>query len=190
MLASLVCATTVRPPTLDELVAHADCVVRGTVTATRSEWRQHEGERFIVTIVTVQVQEAIVGEGVGPSLELEFLGGEIDGQGLVVEGQPRFRPGDEDFLFIAGNGTRICPLVAMMYGRYLIAQDEAGQRLVARSNGVPLASVAEMAEPLDAPMSAARVQQLARSAALSPAEFAAAIRDSARRQGRRDIPSP
>jgi hypothetical protein len=86
--------------------------------------------------------------------------------------------GDEDILFIRGNGRNFHPLFAMMHGRYPVKRDKAtGREFIARSNGVPMEDVAEVATPMtDA--GAAQLQQRARKAAdaLSPSEFAELIR--------------
>lgn len=189
LVASALDATTVLPPTFDQLVASAESVVRGTVLDVRCEWRGSEDERRIVTIVTVDVLETVVGQK-SPQLELQFLGGEINGERLVVEGQPAFALGDEDFLFVAGNGQRICPLVGMMYGRYLVASDASGKELIARNNGVPLASVQEVVEPMGESSSRIMLHRPDSESALTPAAFADAVRESARRQGRSDIVQP
>jgi hypothetical protein len=120
VLAPIVHATIVRPPEFDQLVLLSDCVVRGTVTDVRSEWRGDGENRAIHTIVSVRVAECLVGDATD-TIELVLLGGEIDGESLIVTGQPRFQIGDEDILFIKGNGVRMCPVLAMVYGRYLVA---------------------------------------------------------------------
>ena len=188
VLAPALHATTVLPSSLEELVAQAELVVRATVTNTRCEWRGAGEDRRIVTVVTIRVRETLVGDA-PPELALEFLGGEVDGQWMRVEGQPRFKVGDEDFLFVAGNGRNLCPLVGMMFGRYLVAQDDAGRQLVARENGVPLTDVEEIATPLDGGPVAHVLARSQRGQAMTPADFSAVVRDVARRLGRTDVGS-
>ena len=62
------------------------------------------------------------GRGAAASLTLAFLGGDLEGQSMRVEGMPRFTEGQREILFISGNGTRFCPPVAMMHGRYHVLQ--------------------------------------------------------------------
>lgn len=182
-------ATTVIPPTLDELVERSATVIRTRVTATRCEWRGEGDERRMVTVVSVEVDETIVGPAVS-TMELEFLGGEIGGERWVVAGQPRFAPGHEDILFVSRERGAITPLVRMMYGRYLVARADDGRAIVARANGAPLTSLAETATPLGHVPEADAIRAEALPQPLGIVEFSAAIRESARRLGRTDIAAP
>ena len=183
-------ATSVIPPTLDELVERSETVVRAKVVSTRCEWRGDGEDRHIVTVVSLDVSETIVGAA-RPAIELEFLGGEIDGQRLIVTGQTRFQPGGEDILFLSRDRTSLTPLVRMMYGRYLVGRVEGGRRFVARDNGVPLASTEEIATTMTARPPGTVLAQLAAGRMLSPTGCAASVRASARRLGRTDVgPGP
>jgi hypothetical protein len=107
-----------------------------------------------------------------------MLGGEHDGLSMRVAGVPRFRVGEEDILFIQGNGTHYHPLYAAMYGRYPVRRDKAtGREYVARNNGVPLGDVSEVALPL-AEGAGATLQRRLRPVGdgLSPAAFIEHIR--------------
>ncbi|HWA85182.1 MAG TPA: hypothetical protein VG710_03075 [Opitutus sp.] len=182
-------ASSVRPPQFTELVRRADSVVRGEVTAVRSEWRGSGATHRIVTLVTVRVDESIVGARQS-AMELEFLGGRVGDETLTVTDQPQFSVGDRDILFVAGNHRQFCPLVAMMYGRYPIVRDpaDAGRELVARENGAALRSVDDIAQPLTA-AAAANQTRSAQSLATGPmtvAAFEASIRQAAAALGRKD----
>lgn len=168
-------ATTVRPPSFDQLVAESSSVVRATVVSKRCEWRTSGDSRFIVTVVSFDLNESITGEA-PQRFELEFLGGEIGGEAVVVAGQPVFKPGDEDVLFVDRRKSSVCPLVAMMFGRYLVVQDADGQPFIARQNGVPLAAVEEVSTPLlDGPM-AQRLMHMKLGTGMTPDAFAEAVR--------------
>jgi hypothetical protein len=181
-------ATSVIPPTLDELVERSHAVVRARATATRCEWRGEGEDRHIVTIVALTVEETIVGTPQA-ALELEFLGGEIDDQRLIVTGQTRFLPGGEDILFVSRERSALTPLVRMMYGRYLVGRSDEGRRFVARDNGVPLASTDEIATTMASRPPGTMLAQIAAGRTLSPDEFADAVRESATRLGRTDVTS-
>jgi len=87
---------------------------------------------------------------------LEMLGGRIGQDELVVEGAPNFVVGEEEILFIHGNGHQFIPLVAIMYGQYLVQQDSAsGLAVVHRSNGVALYDVKDVKQPMTAAKAAA-----------------------------------
>lgn len=141
-------ATTVVPPEFDELVRQSDYVVRAKVTAVNSDWKERNGHRVIMTFVTLEILEEIAGDAPDKPV-LEMLGGQIGTHKMILEGAPRFEVGDEDILFVRGNGRQVSPLTAMMHGRYRIVHDVAAQRsYVARENGEPLTDVAEVKHPL------------------------------------------
>lgn len=174
-------ATSVTPPSFDELANGADYVVRARVTAVEAVATPRAGKRpRIHTRVTLEVIETIAGTPPSP-LVLTMLGGKVGDDEMRVEGVPEFSVGDEDVLFVAGNGRNFFPLYAVMHGRYRIKRDAAGREFVARSNDVPMSDVAEVAQPLTAG-GAAELQKKfkARAAALTPADFAAQIRNARR----------
>jgi hypothetical protein len=182
-------ATTVIPPSFDELVERADAVIRSHVTATRCEWRGEGETRRIVTVVSFTVDETIVGNA-AQTIELEFLGGELDGERMVVAGQTRFAPGHEDILFVSRERGTVTPLVRMMYGRYLVARRDDGARLMARADGTPLLALDQVSAPLGRPPTGEALAMALAADTYTPAEFADAIRESARRQGRTDVSKP
>jgi hypothetical protein len=133
-------ATSVVAPSFSELVSEAQTIVRARVLHVRSAWTESPGGRVVRTYVTLAVQKRLKG-AVPDELTLEFLGGEIDGAGMRVVGMPQFAEGDTDILFIAGNGMRFCPLVAMMHGRYRVrTENGSGRDFVTRDDGVPMES--------------------------------------------------
>jgi hypothetical protein len=170
-------ATTVEPPAFDELVNRSDAVVRARVVHVETELRRRGEHDLVYTLVTLEVGEVIAGEA-PRRLVLSMLGGEHEGLMMRVAGVPRFRVGEEDILFIQGNGTHYHPLYAAMYGRYPVRRDKgSGREYVTRNNGVPLGDVSEVALPL-AEGPGAVLQRRLRSPqdALTPAEFIQHIR--------------
>lgn len=141
-------ATSVIPPDFNTLVNSADYVVRGVVKSVNSEWREKDGHKYIATKVEVEVRETI--RGTPPAqVVLDMVGGRVGEDELVVTGAPQFQVGDEDILFVQGNGRQVYPLVAIMHGRYPIFHDtKTGQDLVVRSNGMPLYSEQDVALPM------------------------------------------
>jgi hypothetical protein len=178
--------TTVVPLEFGRLVDLSEQVVRGTVIDVRCAWRTFEDSRFIVTLVTIRVDETVVGKPAA-ALELQFLGGTLDGETLKVAGQPQFQIGDEDILFVAGNGRSICPLVAMAYGRILVVPGPGGEATVARDNGAPILALADMGTPMTEARVARSQRATAPPASISAEDFCAAIREHAVRQGRTDL---
>lgn len=171
-LVPMVNATTVIPPAFEELVNESDYIVHATVKAVASEWREDHGRRFIVTKVDLEILEVI--NGVPPSiLTLEMLGGQVGNEVMVVEGFPAFQAGQEDILFVRGNGKQICPLFAVMHGRYPIHRGKDGHAHVLRGNRTPLRGTNEVSLPMESGREAGLPQwtSLDEAAALSPENF-------------------
>lgn len=161
-------ATTVIPPTFDELVARAEVIFQGSVTDVRSQWIGEGAQRHIVTYVTFKVSDAIKGNP-GASYTMRMLGGTVDGQTMEVSDAPKFKIGDRDFLFIEHNGTQFIPLVGIMHGRFRIARVEGGQEVVADESGEPVTDVTNIAKEKHA--------QVSEKKALSPLQFKSAIQE-------------
>jgi hypothetical protein len=136
-------ATTVIPPTFDELVSRAELIFEGTVTSVHSQWVGEGAQRHIVTYVTFRVNDSLKGAP-GNSYTIRMLGGTVDGQTMEVTDSPKFKMGDHDVLFVEHNGQQFVPLVGIMHGRYHIERDQAGQEIVADDDGKPVTDVAKL----------------------------------------------
>jgi hypothetical protein len=160
-------ATTVIPPTFDQLVTNAEMIFEGTVSSMRSEWSGQGSDRHIVTYVTFKIEDPIKGP-LGVETTLRMFGGTLDGQTIEVADAPRFKMGDRDILFVEHNGTQFIPLVGIMHGRFHVQRDETGSNeIIAKDNGAPLAQLTKLGQDENAAVS---------GKALSKAEFKAAIR--------------
>src|ERR1044072_8926616 len=124
-------ATTVIPPTFDQLVTDAEFIFEGTVTETRSQWTGAGADRHIMTNVTFQIEDAIKGAP-GKSYTIQMLGGTVEDETMEVSDAPRFKVGDRDILFVEHNGTQFVPLVGIMHGRFHVQTDAAGHEVVAK----------------------------------------------------------
>lgn len=167
-------ATTVQAPEFDQLVAQSDYVVRATVKSIDSEWREKDGHRFIASRVTLDVKEVIRGTPPSP-LVLDMVGGTVGDDTLTVEGAPKFHVGDENILFVHGNGSVFYPLVAIMHGVYPIFRDaQTGREYALRSNGMPLYSENDVSLPMTQ-LSAVKTQNPS-AQPMTASEFVAKIR--------------
>lgn len=171
-LALIARATTVVPPDFDQLVNESDYIIRAVVKSVTSEYRTDSHGKKIITKVALEVREVVAGT---PPKEvvLEFLGGRMGDEQMVVEGAPRFHVGDEDILFVRGNGHTIVPLVAMMHGRYPVMKEaSSGRKYMARENQIPLRDTAEIAQAMTADLASAnRAATSSATPALTPEEF-------------------
>ena len=69
-------ATTVIPPTFEEMADRADLVFVGKVVGSRAEWRSVGADRVIFTLVEFETQQVLKGNA-GASVTLQFLGGTV-----------------------------------------------------------------------------------------------------------------
>jgi hypothetical protein len=142
-------ATSVVAPEFPELVGNADYIVRAVVKSVTAEMiASPTGKgRKIVTRVELEVREVIAGTPPSP-LVLQMLGGKVGDEEMRVEGAPRFQVGDEDILFLRGNGRQFNPLVGLMHGRYPIRRDaKTGREFVTRNDASPLRDSTEVSRP-------------------------------------------
>jgi hypothetical protein len=160
-------ATTVIPPTFDELVTQAEVIFEGTVTGTRSEWTGEGANRHIVTYVTFKVEDGIKGS-VGAEYTIRMFGGTVGDQTIEVTDAPKFKTGDRDILFVEHNGSQFIPLVGIMHGRFHVQTDPSGtNEKITKDSGAALADVAKLGQDEVA---------AANGTAMSKADFKAAIR--------------
>jgi len=136
-------ATTVIPPSFDELVSRAEMIFQGSVTDVRSEWTGEGAQRHIMSYVTLKVEDAIKGNP-GSTVTLRMLGGTVGGETMEVTDAPKFKVGDRDILFVENNGAQFVPLVGIMHGRFRVKKDAAGQDAVFTNEGSPLTDVSKL----------------------------------------------
>lgn len=159
-------ATTVIPPTFDELVSQAEVIFQGDVTDVKSQWVGEGAQRNIVSYVTFKVEDALKGTP-GQSYTIRMLGGTVDGETMGVSDAPKFKVGDKDILFVQNNGSQFVPLVGIMHGRFHVKRDQAGQEVVSNNEDEPVKNVARLGrgEAADGP-----------EANLTAADFKAAVK--------------
>lgn len=108
---------------LATLSSRSNLVFIGKVTRVdyRLARRTDEGRALPHAIVTYEIQRVLRGDSPGKSFTMRFIGGS-DGSGrfMEVNGVPQFQSGDEDLLFVTGNGDGDCALVMCEWGRYRV----------------------------------------------------------------------
>jgi hypothetical protein len=143
----LVCsarATTVIPPTFEEMADRAELVFAGKALASRAEWRTVGTNRVIFTLVEFETEEVLKGNA-RKSVTLKFLGGTIGDATLKITGVPRFNAGDRVILFVEKNGVQFSPVVGVFHGKFGLRKDEkSGRDMVLMHDGKPLRDVAEI----------------------------------------------
>jgi hypothetical protein len=141
---SMLSATTVIPPTFDQLVSQAEIIFQGTVTNVQSRWEGEGANRHIQTAVTFKVEDKVKGAP-GSSYTISMLGGTVGDETMEVTDAPKFKVGDRDFLFVEHNGTQFIPLVGIMHGRFRVQHDkQTGRDMVATNDGAPVVDVDQL----------------------------------------------
>ncbi len=122
-----------------ELVARAEQIVVGTVTEIHE---QLDASGVPFTLVTFNDLTVLKGDA-GATLTLRFYGGHAGNVEVRVPDMPTFTVGERDVLFVAGNGTTVCPLVGVWQGRFYVRFDPAvGADIVEDSTHHPVIGLA------------------------------------------------
>lgn len=174
MCAASASGSVVRALSLPQLVEQSDAVVVASVESAASSWL---GGR-IVTDSVVVVGDGLDGASANARLVVRTLGGEVDGIGQRVFGEPQLRAGERYLLFLeaypgasAGSSTALFRPVGMSQGALPVIEGPDG------ANVAPNPDLPELVEPgaemsvgpwLDAPRPLADVLKEVR-AALPPA---------------------
>jgi hypothetical protein len=163
-----VSATTVIPPTFDQLVQQAELIFQGTVTDVRSVWEGEGAQRHIDSYVTFQVQDSVKGT-VGQSYTIRMLGGTIGDETMEVTDSPKFKVGDRDILFVEHNNEQFVPLVGINNGRFHVQRDEeTGRDVVLNHEGEPVRDVTKFGR---------EEESVSAAEAISPDQFKSAIKE-------------
>jgi hypothetical protein len=159
LLAARAQATVIEALTLRELVLHADVIAQAQVITTAA--RMDELDR-IVTDVTLRVDEPLWGArrwsylGSGSEVVVTRLGGELDGLGLRIEGEPTFALGEtvvlfaeerRDELHAVGMSQGVLPVRVDPSGTPMVLPGGDGLSLVAPGHGGLRAGTAALSAP-------------------------------------------
>ena len=161
-------ATTVIPPTFEQLVQQAEVIFQGTVSDVKSVWEGQGAQRHIDTYVTFQVADSVKGNA-GSSYTIRMLGGTVGDETMLVTDTPKFSVGDREILFVEHNFDQFVPLVGISHGRFHVQSDrETGRDIVVNSEGEPVRDLTKLGREEES-VSAAN--------AISPDQLKAAVKD-------------
>ena len=140
-VSALAGASTLLRVSVDELTQRAEFVFEGEVVSVQA---QRSGARgMISTFVTFNVIDTIKGSASVESIELKFLGGNLEGERLEVNGSRIPELGERGVYFVESlTQDLINPLLGWSQGQYLI-QTEGGVEQVTSINARPIVSVAK-----------------------------------------------
>ncbi len=137
--ASEAAASTVVAMTLEQMSERAETIFLGRVTGTRADWNAERTR--IYTYVTLEVERYLKGGNEPRVVTVRHLGGRVGPYLAMVPGSPQFDMGEEVLLFCTGGGARIPTILGMSLGKFTIATDSSGEKIVKRDiSGLMLAS--------------------------------------------------
>jgi hypothetical protein len=140
-----VLATTVLQLSFPEVVDSAELIFEGHVRKVESI---QTGPRSIHTRVTFEIISVIKGTYPDTEISLQFLGGEVDGRRLVVQGMQMPAQGDNGIFFVESlQDTLIHPLVGWSQGHFLLETDANGETRVLSAEHAPVTGIALAVEP-------------------------------------------
>ncbi len=130
----LAAASTVRPLNIEQLTQHAGRIVAGRCTGVQVVRDARLGAD--VTIVTVRVDDVLKGTA-APTLAIRHVGGSGGAPGTTaVAGMPAIAPGQHVVLFLyPESASGLTSPVGLGQGRFVVAPDEKGRRLVVNDTG-------------------------------------------------------
>lgn len=138
-------ATTVLQLSFPEVVESAEFIFEGHVSKVESI---QTGPRSIHTKVTFEIISVIKGTYPDTEISLQFLGGEVDGRRLVVQGMQTPVEGDTGIFFVESlQETLIHPLVGWSQGHFLLETDANGETRVLSAEHAPVTGIALAVEP-------------------------------------------
>ena len=171
-----VTATTVIPPTFEQLVQQAELIFQGSVTDVRSVWEGEGAQRHIETYVTFQIADNVKGEA-GNSYMIQMLGGTVGDETMLVTDAPKFKVGDRDILFVEHNYDQFVPLVGIGHGRFHVQRDEETSRdIIVNDEGEPVRDVTKLGR---------EEESVSAADAISPEQLKSAVKNQLKAQADR-----
>jgi hypothetical protein len=162
-------ASTVIPPTFEQLVQQAEFIFQGTVTNSQSVWEGEGAQRHIETYVTFNVEDNVKGSA-GTSYTIKMLGGTVGDETMEVTDTPKFQVGDRDILFVEHNNEQFVPFVGISHGRFHVQRDDqTGRDIVVNNEGAPVRDLSQLGNNQEASTTPDAAQ------AISPDDLKSAI---------------
>ena len=111
-------ATTLARLSLDQLAAGSDAIARVRCETAAARWENGS----ISTVTTVRVLETLKGN-LPPEIAVHLPGGRVGHMTASVDAVPRFRPGDEAFLFLQPARSGGFTVAGWVEGTFRISRD-------------------------------------------------------------------
>jgi hypothetical protein len=134
-LATAATATTLAPLSVDQLTDASDYVVRGTVNQL---WVDTDERGYHWTRVQVEVDAVYKGPADTDALQLDVMGGFLNGEGTLSMESPRFDTGEEVLVFAEKLPSGVLVPTGLRQGKATVRIDpDNGQPMLVRYNPEP-----------------------------------------------------
>lgn len=144
-IASPTYATTLIHQSFQDIATNAANIFEGTVVSQNSHWSDDKATIYTdvtfgdIDILKAQPESTTSVSQVSDNKEkqsvtktLRFLGGEVEGNKVIISGMPIFENGDRVILFVRDNGIpTMCPVVGWLQGIFHVETNpETGDRSI------------------------------------------------------------
>lgn len=136
-------ATTILQVGTTQLVNESELVFEGRV---QDRWSAHNGT-VIVTYVRFEVVDVVKGEYGQETLTLQFMGGIVGGEGLLVAASNIPEVGEHGVYFVESTTVEMVnPLYGWSQGQFIVEEEAVGER-VYTADREPVTAFAGQANP-------------------------------------------
>ena len=130
-------ATSIQSLSFKQLSQNAELVFEGEVSEVQSELKSNKSS--IVTLITFDVRDVILGNWSEPTITLEFLGGTVEGQTMRIQALVYPQLGEHGVYFVESTHQQMVnPLLGWAQGHFKVKNDE-----MATSSGQMISSLNE-----------------------------------------------
>lgn len=123
---------------IKNLTKEADLILSGKITEKKSAW--NESKSRIYTKAILHVDEQLKGKGNSTSVEISYLGGEIDGVGERYSHMPEFKENEEVLVFLKIDKMNNYKVLNGEEGKISIIRDKKTNQKMTTSN-IPVNSL-------------------------------------------------
>lgn len=133
-------ASSIKQLDIDELLLGSELVFEGTVISKRAHWNATKTD--ILTDITFEVNDVIVGSFEGSTLTLVFVGGTVDGVKVDIQGSEMPAQDEQGVYFVESTSKSLVnPLLGWAQGHFVMQADESGAMRMMTQNKMAVMSV-------------------------------------------------
>ena len=130
-------ASSIKQLDVSELITQSELVFEGQVVDSEARWNNNK--TIIKTFITFQVNDVLHGTYSQSSLQLSFIGGDIDGKRIAAQGLRHLKLGEQGIFFVSSLTRNLAnPIAGWSQGQFLFSKDSTGQNIVTTDSHHPV----------------------------------------------------